>query len=149
MKSFERRYFDDCNAGKITSLQHVLVMLFNCGLSSILGTFLVDLSLNNLFSPSFVGNNRGRFQSGRGSGFRNEGGRGRGNYGGGRNYNRGDYNGRNEFSNRGGNRGGSSNRGGDGYQRSDSNGGRMSRTGASGMPNGTAKNMAPRVSATA
>ncbi|XP_073056996.1 nuclear transport factor 2-like [Primulina eburnea] len=34
------------------------------------------------------GNNSGRFQSGRGSGFRNEGGRGRGNYVGGRGYSR-------------------------------------------------------------
>ncbi|KAL0436711.1 UNVERIFIED_CONTAM: Nuclear transport factor 2 [Sesamum radiatum] len=85
------------------------------------------------------GNNRGRFQSGRGSGFRNDGVRGRGNYGGGRGYNRGDFGGRGDFGNRGGNRGGSSNR--DGYQRSEnvnSNGGRVNRAG--GMANGSAKN---------
>ncbi|CAA3011172.1 G3BP isoform X2 [Olea europaea subsp. europaea] len=99
-------------------------------------------------STNSRGSNRGRFQSGRGSGFRNEGVRGRGNYGGGRGYSRGDFIARNE-SNRGGNRGGSSNRG-DGYHRSDSingNGGRMNRTG--GMTNGTNKNMTPRVSLTA
>ncbi|XP_019178699.1 PREDICTED: putative G3BP-like protein isoform X3 [Ipomoea nil] len=97
------------------------------------------------------GNNNRRFLSGRGSGFRSEGVRGRGNYGGGRGYNRGEFNSRNEFSNRVGNRGGSSNRGGDGYQRADhagNNGGRVNRVG--GMPPyGTAKDMAPRVSATA
>ncbi|KAL2540782.1 Nuclear transport factor 2 (NTF2) family protein with RNA binding (RRM-RBD-RNP motif) domain [Abeliophyllum distichum] len=101
-------------------------------------------------STNSRGSNRGRFQPGRGSGFRNDGVRGRGNYGGGRGYNRVDFSGRNEFGNRGGNRGGSSNRGTDGYHRSDSvnsNGGRMSRTG--GMANGTNKNMTPRVSATA
>ncbi|XP_059296303.1 nuclear transport factor 2-like isoform X2 [Lycium ferocissimum] len=104
-------------------------------------------------STNSRGNTRGRYPSGRGgSGFRNDGGRGRGNYGGGgRGYNRGgDFNGRSEFNNRGGNRGGSSNRGGDGYQRADNmggNNGRMNRGG--GMPNGTAKNMTPRISATA
>ncbi|KAL2540772.1 Nuclear transport factor 2 (NTF2) family protein with RNA binding (RRM-RBD-RNP motif) domain [Abeliophyllum distichum] len=101
-------------------------------------------------STNSRGSNRGRFQPGRGSGFRNDGVRGRGNYGGGRGYNRVDFSGRNEFGNRGGNRGGSSNRGTDGYHRSDSvnsNGGRMSRIG--GMANGTNKNMTPRVSATA
>lgn len=100
-------------------------------------------------STNSRGSNRGRFQSGRGSGFRNDGVRVRGNYGGGRGYNRGDFSARNESSNRGGNRGGSSNRG-DGYHRSDSfnsNTGRMNRTG--GMANGTNKNMTPRVSATA
>ncbi|KAI3676354.1 hypothetical protein L1987_85960 [Smallanthus sonchifolius] len=85
---------------------------------------------------------RGRFPIGRGVGFRNEGMRGRGNFTGGRGYNRGgDFNaGRNDFGgNRGGGRGG--NRGGDGYQRE-----RVNR----GMGvNGTAKNMAPRVPATA
>ncbi|KAH6814407.1 hypothetical protein C2S51_023425 [Perilla frutescens var. frutescens] len=99
-------------------------------------------------STNSRGSNRGRFQSGRGSGFRNEGVRGRGSYGGGRGYNRGDFNGRSEFGNRGGNRGGSSNR--DGYQRSDnvsSNGGRTNRAG--GIANGNTKNMTPRVSATA
>ncbi|KAK6145121.1 hypothetical protein DH2020_021941 [Rehmannia glutinosa] len=95
-----------------------------------------------------TGNNRARFQSGRGSGFRNDGVRGRGNFGGGRGYSRGDFNGRGDYGNRGGNRGGSSNR--DGYQRSEnntSNGGRVNRAG--GMANGNAKNTAPRVSATA
>ncbi|XP_019166481.1 PREDICTED: putative G3BP-like protein isoform X2 [Ipomoea nil] len=99
---------------------------------------------------SRVGSNNRRFLPGRGSGFRNEGVRGRGNYGGGRGYNRGEFNGRNEFNNRGGNRGGPLNRGGDAYQRVDnagSNGGRVNRAG--GMPNGTAKTMAPRVTATA
>ncbi|XP_009614847.1 nuclear transport factor 2-like isoform X3 [Nicotiana tomentosiformis] len=98
-------------------------------------------------STNSRGNTRGRFQSGRGAGFRNDGGRGRGNYGGGRGYGRDDFNGRNEFNNRGGSRGGSSNRGGDGYRRTDNTGGRMNRGG--GVPNGTAKNMAPRYSATA
>ncbi|KAL0390260.1 UNVERIFIED_CONTAM: Nuclear transport factor 2 [Sesamum calycinum] len=101
-----------------------------------------------ILEASELGNNRGRFQSGRGSGFRNEGVRGRGNYGGGRGYNRGDFGGRGDFGNRGGNRGGSSNR--DGYQRSEninSNGGRVNRAG--GMANGSAKNITPRVSATA
>ncbi|XP_049410698.1 nuclear transport factor 2-like [Solanum stenotomum] len=100
-------------------------------------------------STSSRGNTRGRYPSGRGNGFRNDGVRGRGNYNGsGRGYNRGDFNGRSEFNNRGGNRGGSSNRGGgDGYQRSDNNG-RMNR-GGGGMANGTVKNMTPRISATA
>ncbi|KAK4366218.1 hypothetical protein RND71_014098 [Anisodus tanguticus] len=104
-------------------------------------------------STNSRGNTRGRYQSVRGSGFRNDGVRGRGNYGGGgRGYNRGgDFNGRSEFNNRGGNRGWSSNRGGDGYQRTDNmvggNSGQMNRGG--GMPNGTAKNMTPRISATA
>lgn len=92
-------------------------------------------------------NTRGRFQSGRGAGFRNDGGRGRGNYGGGRGYGRDDFNGRNEFNNRGGNRGGSSNRGGEGYRRADNTGGRMNR--GVGMPNGTAKTPAPRYFAAA
>ncbi|XP_057781028.1 nuclear transport factor 2-like isoform X2 [Salvia miltiorrhiza] len=100
-------------------------------------------------STNSRGSNRGRFQSGRGSGFRNEGVRGRGGYGGGRGYNRGDFNGRSEFGNRGGNRGGSANR--DGYQRSESfnsnGGGRTNR--AAGMANGNTKNTTPRVSATA
>lgn len=111
---------------------------------------LIDLFfwLRRIFF-SFTGNTRARYPSGRGSGFRNDGGRGRGNYGGGRGYNSGDFNGRSEF-NKGGNRGGSSNRGGDGYQRTDNmggNSGRMNHGG--GMPNGAAKNMPPRVSATA
>ncbi|XP_042043553.1 nuclear transport factor 2-like [Salvia splendens] len=91
-------------------------------------------------------NSKGRFQPGRGSGFRYEGVRGRGNYGGGRGYGRGDFNGRGEFGGRGGR---SSNR--DGYQRSENmssnGGGRMNRTG--GLTNGNTKSMAPRVSATA
>ncbi|KAK6780311.1 hypothetical protein RDI58_022495 [Solanum bulbocastanum] len=103
-------------------------------------------------STSSRGNTRGRYPSGRGNGFRNDGVRGRRNYNGsGRGYNRGDFNGRSEFNNRGGHRGGSSSRGGgDGYQRSDNmggNNGRMNRGGS--MPNGTAKNMTPRISATA
>ncbi|KAM3231646.1 nuclear transport factor 2 [Capsicum chacoense] len=99
-------------------------------------------------STNSRGNTRGgRFQSGRGGGFRNDGGRGRGNYGGGRGYGRDDFNGRNEFNNRGGNRGGSSNRGGEGYRRADNTGGRINRGG--GMPNGTAKAPAPRYSAAA
>lgn len=106
-------------------------------------------------STNSRGNNRGRFVNGRGSGFRNEGVRGRGNYGGsgGRGYNRGDFNGRTEFgNNRSSNRGGFSNRGGDGYQRADNNGGsgggRANRGGGMGV-NGTAKTLPPRVSATA
>ncbi|KAI7743743.1 hypothetical protein M8C21_017712, partial [Ambrosia artemisiifolia] len=88
---------------------------------------------------------RGRFPVGRGAGgFRNEGLRGRGNYGGGRGYARGGEfgGGRTDYGgNRGGGRGGApTNRGGDGYQRE-----RVNR----GMVNGTAKNMAPRVPATA
>ncbi|XP_073270251.1 nuclear transport factor 2-like isoform X2 [Primulina huaijiensis] len=97
-------------------------------------------------STNSRGNFRGRFQTGRGSGFRNEGVRGRGYYGGGRGYNRGDFNGRSDFVNRGGNRGGSSSH--DGYERSDNSyghRGRMNRPG--GMGNGNA-NMAPRVPST-
>lgn len=41
-----------------------------------------------------IENNSGRFQSGRGSGFRNEWGRGRGNYSGGRGFSRVEFNGR-------------------------------------------------------
>lgn len=70
--------------------------------------------------------------------------RGRGSYGGGRGYSRGEFNGRAEFSNRSNNRGGSSNRGGDGFQRTENvsaNGGRASRG------NGNAKNVSPRVPA--
>ncbi|XP_042026099.1 nuclear transport factor 2-like isoform X2 [Salvia splendens] len=96
------------------------------------------------------GNSKGRFQPGRGSGgFRSEGVRGRGNYGGGRGYGRGDFNGRGgEFGGRGGRL---SNR--DGYQWSENmsnNGGsRMNRAG--GFPNGNTKTVAvaPQVSATA
>ncbi|PHT30646.1 hypothetical protein CQW23_29756 [Capsicum baccatum] len=51
---------------------------------------------------SISGNIRGRYQSGRGSAFKNDGVRGRGNYGGGgRGYDRGDFNRRSEFNNRG------------------------------------------------
>ncbi|KAH9728737.1 nuclear transport factor 2 (NTF2) family protein [Citrus sinensis] len=91
--------------------------------------------------------NRGRFSSRAGNGYRNEGTRGRGNYGGGRGYGRGDFGNRSEFENRGGIRGGFSNRGGDGYQRND-NGGRVNRAGRLTV-NVTAKNVAPRVSAPA
>ncbi|KAL8092797.1 hypothetical protein AgCh_034882 [Apium graveolens] len=103
-------------------------------------------------------NSRGRFPAGRGVGFRNEAGfrnegmRGRGNYGGGRGFNRAEFNGRSEFSNnRGNNRGGSSNRGGDGFQKTDvlaANGGRVTRGGGLSGP-GNAKNLAPRVPASA
>ncbi|XP_059660094.1 nuclear transport factor 2-like isoform X2 [Cornus florida] len=97
-------------------------------------------------STSSRANNRARLPAGRGSGFRNDGVQGRGNYGGSRGYSRGDVGGRIEFGNRGSNRGEFSNRGSDGYQRADnhgSNGGRMNRAG------GMAKTMAPRVSASA
>lgn len=93
------------------------------------------------------GGNRGRFLSRAGNGYRNEGPRGRGNYGGGRGYGRGDFGNRSEFENRGGSRGGFSNRGGDGYQRNDA-GGRVNRAGRLAV-NVTAKNVAPRVSAPA
>ncbi|KAL9360839.1 hypothetical protein Peur_048962 [Populus x canadensis] len=118
-------------------------------------------------------NNRGRFPSGSGAGYKNEGMRGRGNLGG-KVYGRIDIGNRTEFGNRGGSRGGGySNRGGDGYsnrggggggdgysnrggggdgyRRTDkmgNNGGRANRTGGLGL-NGTAKTTAPRVSATA
>ncbi|VFR00626.1 unnamed protein product [Cuscuta campestris] len=114
-------------------------------------------------STSSRGNNR-RFLPGRGSMYRSEGVRGRG-YGGGGGgrggHNRGEFNsGRNEFNNHrsggggGGTRGGSSNRGNDGYYWSDHGGnnyggGRVNRDGGEGMPYGNAKNMAPRVPATA
>ncbi|KAI3742064.1 hypothetical protein L1987_59744 [Smallanthus sonchifolius] len=69
-------------------------------------------------STNSKGGSRGRFVGGRGSGFRNDVMRGRGNFGGGRGYNRGG-----DFGYRGGSRGGPAfNRGGDGYQR-DNNGG--------------------------
>ena len=118
--------------------------------------FVLELSLVSALSDFLwnffcAGNSRGRFPPVRGFGFRNEGARGRGNYGGGRGYNRGDYGGRNEFGNRGNNRGGFSNRGGEGYQRTDSigsNGGRINRAGGMAV-DGTAKNVAPRVSAAA
>lgn len=99
-----------------------------------------------------AGNMRGRFLAGRGPGFRNEVGfrndsmRGRGNYGGGRVYNRGESNGRIEYS-RGNSRGGSASYSGDGYQRVEAvgtNGGRLNRVNGA-----SAKNLSPRVSATA
>ncbi|XP_073263388.1 nuclear transport factor 2 isoform X2 [Populus alba] len=116
------------------------------------------------------GKNRGRYPSGSGAGYKNEGMRGRGNLGG-KVYGRIDIGNRTEFGNRGGSRGGGysnrggggggdgypnrgdgySNRGGDGYRRADkmgNNGGRANRTGGLGL-NGTAKTTAPRVSATA
>lgn len=97
--------------------------------------------------------NRGRFLPGRGGGYRNDGVRGRGNYGGGRGYGRGgDYGGRADFSNRGAGRGGSFNRGGgDGtYQRVDRmgpSGGRGNRSAS--LATNAPKNAAPRVPAPA
>ncbi|KAH0466573.1 hypothetical protein IEQ34_003811 [Dendrobium chrysotoxum] len=80
-------------------------------------------------------NNRGRFPPGRGGGFRGDGLRSRGSYGGGRGYGRGgDYNYRSDFGSRGGGRGNvASGRGEVGYQRVDhiaSNNGRGSRPGS-------------------
>ncbi|XP_010274054.1 PREDICTED: ras GTPase-activating protein-binding protein 1-like [Nelumbo nucifera] len=95
-------------------------------------------------SSSRVNNNRGRFPPGRGNGFRNDGARGRGNYGGGRGFGRNDFNNRNEFiRNGGGSRGGSSSRGADGGY-----GSRMNRAGGLAV-NGMSKSVAPRVPATA
>lgn len=87
-------------------------------------------------------NNRGRFIPGRSSASRNEGMRGRGNYGGGRGYSR------NDFGNRSGNR--SSYNRGDGYQRAEgasNSGGHTNRP--AGIADGNTTNMAPRVSASA
>ncbi|XP_055831568.1 nuclear transport factor 2-like isoform X2 [Solanum dulcamara] len=99
-------------------------------------------------STNSRGNFRGRFPSGGGSGYRNYGVRGRGNYGGGRGYARDDFGERTEFNNRGGHRRWSSNRGGDGYQsyhRTDNPGGYVVRTNrGGGMLNGTAKHMTPQ-----
>ncbi|XP_022727485.1 putative G3BP-like protein isoform X2 [Durio zibethinus] len=95
--------------------------------------------------------NKGRSSSGSGSGYRNEGARGRGNYGGGRGYSRGEFGNWSEYGNRSNNRGGYSNRGGDGYQRGEhmgSNGSRVNRSGGLTV-NAAAKNVAPRVSAPA
>ncbi|XVE78134.1 hypothetical protein DITRI_Ditri13aG0119500 [Diplodiscus trichospermus] len=92
--------------------------------------------------------NKGRSSSGSGAGYRNEGARGRGNYGGGRGYSRGEFGNRAEFGNRSNNRG-YSNRGGDGYQRGEhmgNNGGRVDRSGGIAV-NAAVKNIAPRVSA--
>ncbi|PQQ04962.1 putative G3BP-like protein [Prunus yedoensis var. nudiflora] len=103
------------------------------------------------------GNNRGRFSSGRGNGngyrteggngYRTEGARGRGGYGGGRAYGRGDSGFKSEFGSRSSNRGGALSRGGDGYQRSD-HGGRVNRP-AGVAVNTAAKSTAPQVSASA
>uniref|UniRef100_A0A166FJM6 NTF2 domain-containing protein n=1 Tax=Daucus carota subsp. sativus TaxID=79200 RepID=A0A166FJM6_DAUCS len=102
-------------------------------------------------------NNRGRFPAGRAanfrndSGYRNEGIRGRGNYGPGRGYGRGESNGKTEFSNKGNYRGGSSNNMNNGYQRDENlgtSGGRMVRSNGM-LGSGNGKNMAPRVPATA
>ncbi|KAM1212208.1 hypothetical protein ACFX13_003880 [Malus domestica] len=96
---------------------------------------------------------RGRFSGrGNGNGYRTEGPRGRGGYGGGRAYGRGDFNGgrgdfKSDYGSRSSNRGGSSGRGGDGYQRSD-NGGRVNRSGGVAV-NAAAKTTAPQVSASA
>ncbi|TKY66175.1 putative G3BP protein [Spatholobus suberectus] len=97
------------------------------------------------------GNSRGRFSSGRTTGYRGEGARGRGNYGNGRSYGRGDFNGRGEYGYRNGNRGGFSSRGGDGYQRNDhmgTSGGRMNRAGGSAV-NSAVKTAGVRVPASA
>lgn len=92
-------------------------------------------------------NNRGRFQPGRGGGFRGDGMRNRGTYGGGgRSYGRGDYNYRSDYGNRGGGR--SWGQGDMGYQRVDhmsSNYERRSRPGSPSSQNG----VAPRVQASA
>lgn len=103
-------------------------------------------------------NSRGRFPAARvanfrnDSGFRNEGMRGRGNYGHGRGYGRGESNGKTDFSNRSNYRGGSTNNTNNGYQRDESlgtSGSRMTR--ANGiLANGNVKGTAPlRVPATA
>ncbi|KAE8699556.1 putative G3BP-like protein-like isoform X1 [Hibiscus syriacus] len=88
--------------------------------------------------------NKGRSSSVGGTGYRNEGARGRGNYGGGggRGYSWG------EFGNRSINRGFSNHRGGDGYQRGEHMGGGGGRVNCSGEPTfnaASAKNVAPRV----
>lgn len=85
-------------------------------------------------------NMRERFPSGRPGGFRNDGPRGRGNYGGNRGYNRGEMN-RPDFGNRNSSRGWYPHRG-DGHNRAD----RLHGSFDSGEP---PKNMAPRVPATA
>ncbi|CAI0561130.1 unnamed protein product [Linum tenue] len=103
---------------------------------------------------TFRGNGRGRFSSGGGGGYRNDGVRGRGGFGGGgRAYGRGGGGGI-EYGSRNGGRGsgGFSNRGGgEGYRRSEktgnNGGGRTSRSG--GPPMNVARSTAPHVSATA
>ena len=105
----------------------------------------------HVIRPSSFAGNKGRSSSGSGTGYRNEGARGRGNYGGGRGYSRGEFGNRAEFGNRSNNRGGYSNRGGDGYQRGEhmgSNGGRVNRSGGLNV-NEASNNVAPRVSAPA
>uniref|UniRef100_A0A2P2LUM5 RNA binding protein n=1 Tax=Rhizophora mucronata TaxID=61149 RepID=A0A2P2LUM5_RHIMU len=96
------------------------------------------------------GNNRGRFSSGGGAGYRSEGARGRANFGGGKTHSRGDFSTRTEFGNRGSGRNGFPNHGGNGYWRdkAGNNGGRTNRTNELTL-NAAAKNMALRVSATA
>ncbi|CAN0897952.1 Nuclear transport factor 2, partial [Linum grandiflorum] len=100
---------------------------------------------------TFRGNSRGRSTAGPGSGYRNDGVRGRGGYGGGRSYGRGS--GGSVLGTRTMSRGGGfSNRGGEGFHRSDkttnnNGGGRTSRSG--GPPMNVAGSTAPHVSATA
>lgn len=89
-------------------------------------------------TPGSRGSGRGgRFAPGRGNNFRSEGTRGRGNYGGGRGYGRGEFSYRSDYGGRSGGRGGSA-RGADvGYQRVDHvgyAGGRGGRTAAAGAP---------------
>lgn len=101
---------------------------------------------------SAVNSSKGRFPSGRATGYRNDGarGRGNGNYGSGQGYyGRGDFNGRAEFGSRSGNRGGYFSRG-EGYQRGDhmgGNGGRVNRAG--GLAVNASRNTAPQIPATA
>lgn len=105
---------------------------------------------NNVAVQYFAVNNRARSLAGSGAGYRNDRARGRGNYGGGRGYNRGDFGNRAEFGNRNGSWGGFPNRSGDGYQRIDHLGGNGGRVNHSGLAvNAAAKNVAPRVSARA
>ncbi|KAL8102022.1 hypothetical protein AgCh_033795 [Apium graveolens] len=102
-------------------------------------------------------NTRGRFPAGRAanfrndSGFRNEGMRGRGNYGHGRGYAQGESNGKTDYSNRSNYRG-STNNTNNGHERDESLGtigGRMTRANNM-LANGNVKNTAPiRVPATA
>lgn len=89
-------------------------------------------------TPGSRGSSRGgRFASGRGNNFRNEGTRGRSNYSGGRSYGRGEFSYRSDYGGRSGGRGGST-RGADvGYQRVDHAGyagGRGGRTAAADVP---------------
>ncbi|XP_020407264.1 nuclear transport factor 2 isoform X1 [Zea mays] len=89
-------------------------------------------------TPGSRGSSRGgRFVPGRGNNFRSEGTRGRGNYGGGRGYGRGEFSYRSDYGGRSGGRGVSA-RGADvGYQRVDHAGyagGRGGRTVAAGAP---------------